>query len=163
MNNNNNYSNINDEYRDIALTRLLESISNRRLIQHLRLELFKNCDFEPKNLGSLNLHNSSIEKDIYWWIIRVAQDILEQLEENKGIYLGYFHPSKIGLRRNVRDLLLENEEELFGWEIFYTEYLKKFIEDKDRLEIDPVGYYQKLYDFITLELTYDGVYEILLS
>ena len=44
-----------DEYKDMALSELLKSISNRRLIQYLRLELYKNIDFEPKNLESLNL------------------------------------------------------------------------------------------------------------
>ena len=58
---------------------------------------------------------------------------------------------------------MDDEEELFGWEIVYAEYLKKFIEDNYRLEIDPIGYYQKIYDFITLDLTYDGVYETLIS
>ena len=152
-----------DEYKDIALNKLLKSISNRRLIQYLRLELYKNIDFEPKNLESLNLIHSSIEKECFEFIKEFAQDILEQLEENKMIYFGYFHPSKIGLGRSVRDLLLEDEEELFGWEIVYAEYLKKFIEDNYRLEIDPIGYYQKIYDFITLDLTYDGVYETIIS
>ena len=89
----------NDEYKDIALNKLLKSISNRRLIQYLRLELYKNIDFEPKNLESLNLIHSSIEKECFEFIKEFAQDILEQLEENKAIYFGYFHPSKIGLGR----------------------------------------------------------------
>ena len=152
-----------NEYRDIALNKLLKSISNRRLIQYLRLELYKNIDFEPKNLESLNLIHSSIEKECFEFIKEFAQDILEQLNENKNIYFGYFYPSKIGLGVNVRDLLLENEEELFGWEVIYAEYLEKFVNDNDRLEIDPIGYHQKLYDFITLDLTYDGVYETLIS
>jgi len=151
------------EFKDMALSELLKSISNRRFIQFLRLELYKKIDFEPKNLELLNLIHSSIEKECYEFIKEFAQDILEQLEENKAIYFKYFHPSKTGLGCYVRDLLLEDEEELFGWEIYYSEYLKKFIEDKDRLEIDPVGYYKKLYDFIILDLNYDGVYEILIS
>ena len=147
------------EYRDMALTRLLDAISNRRLIQHLRFQLFKNVDFQPENLIELNLKNSQIEKDIYLWISTIAKEILEQLNDNVDIYKYYFMPNVVGLKENVRDLLLDNEEELFAWEIFYQEYLKKFLEDKERLAKDPVGYYQKIYEFIMLDITYNDLYE----
>lgn len=153
---------INSEFRDTALSRLLESISNRRLIQHLRLQLFKKVDFQPKNLDELNLTNSTIEKDIYFWIEITAKDILEQLKENVWIYKFYFLPRYQGLQENVRDLLLPGEEEKFGWEIFYEEYLEKFLNDSRRLEIDPIGYYQKIYEFISVDLTYNDEWETLI-
>lgn len=149
------------EFRETALQRLLESISNRRLIQHLRLQLFRNVDFEPKNLVNLNLTNSTIQEDIFHWIKITAKDILEQLKENTWIYKFYFLPISQGLTENVRDLLLPGEEEKFAWEIIYEECLEKFINDNRRLEMDPIGYYQKIYEFLTLDLTYNDQWESL--
>lgn len=160
---NNNNRKIFSEYRDMALTNLLEAISNRRLIQHLRLQLFKNVDFQPKDFNKLNLKNSIIEKDIYWWIYISASDILEQLTTNKTIYFQYFSPRNNPRETNVRDLMLPGEEEKFGWEIIYQEHLEKFINDEQRKENDPIGYFQKIYEFIMLDLTYDDEWETFIS
>ena len=148
------------EYKDLALTKLIESISNRRLIQHLRFQLFKKSDFQPKELVELNLNNSTIQQELYEEIDLIAQDILDLLNENVFIYKRFFIPKRCLLPiEDVRDLFLQGEEELFGWEIFYQEYLEKFITDKKRKSEDPIGYYQKIYEFILIDLSYGDIYE----
>lgn len=153
------------DFKEKAFENLMESTSNRRIIQHLRLQLFQKTDFPPEKMEVLNLRNSRIEKDLFLDIKTTADLILEELERNIFIYNRYFRPLSIeSLRSNilkaeVRSYLLKGEEDLFGWEIFYIEYLAKFLYDNDRLENDPIGYYQKLYDFIVLDMNYDGKYE----
>lgn len=148
------------EYRDTALTGLMQAISNRRLIQHLRLKLFRKSDFKPEDLEPLNLRNSEIEQDLFTDIFITTTDILELLEENVFIYRKYFIPRPQFNQTNVRDLFLPGEEDYFGWEIFYAEYLRKFYEDHRRKTNDIIGYYQKIYEFIMLDLTYDNEYEL---
>lgn len=154
-----------EDYKEKAFIKLLESTSNRRIIQHLRLRLFKETDFPPEKLDQLNLRNSKIEKDLFLDIKTTASLILDELEKQVYIYNRYFRPLSIeGLRSNilkaeVRGYLLKGEEYLFGWEIFYLEYLAKFLNDKDRLEEDPIGYYQKIYEYIVYDMTYDDKYE----
>lgn len=154
------------EFKDEAFIKLMETTSNRRLIQHLRLRLFQKVDFTPEKLVELNLQNSEIEKETQQTIKFTAESILEELSNNVFIYDRYFKPSHYEgdlrnsfLKAEVRGYLLRNEEYKFGWEIFYLEYLAKFLHDNDRLENDPIGYYQKLYDYIVLDMDYDGEYE----
>ena len=155
-----------EEVKEKAFIKLLESTSNRRIIQHLRLRLFQNTDFPPKTLMELNLKNSEVEKDTYLDIKTTAELILDELEKNVYIYNRYFRPVQYEgqlrdsiLKAEIRSYLLKGEEYLFGWEIFYLEYLAKFLNDKDRLENDPIGYYQKIYEYIVLDMDYDGKYE----
>lgn len=154
-----------EEFKEKAFTKLMESVSNRRVIQHLRLQLYQNTDFPPENLDLLNLRNSRIEKDLFLDIKTTASLIEDELEKNIYIYNRYFRPMATSsfrsniLKSIVRNYLLKGEEYLFGWEIIYLEYLSKFLYDNDRLEEDPIGYYQKLYDFIVLDMDYDGKYE----
>ena len=154
-----------EEFQETAFIKLMESVSNRRIIQHLRLRLFQNTDFLPEKLEGLNLRNSQVEKDIFLDIKTTGELILEELEKNIYIYNRYFRPCNYeGLRNGflkaeVRGYLLKGEERLFGWEIFYLEYLAKFLNDKDRLENDPIGYYQKIYEYIVLYMDYDVEYE----
>lgn len=153
------------DFKEKAFLKLMESTSNRRVIQHLRLRLFQETDFPPEILEELNLRNSRIEKDLFLNIKTTANLIEEQLEQNIYIYNRYFRPiptyglSSNLLKEEVRGYLLKGEESLFGWEIFYLEYLSKFLYDKDRLDEDPIGYYQKLYEFIVHDMFYDGKYE----
>lgn len=155
-----------EEFKEEAFLKLMEATSNRRLIQHLRLRLFQKVDFEPEKMADLNLQNSQIEKETNQIIKFTADTILEELEKNNFIYNKYFRPviyegdlrSSL-FKAEVREYLLKNEEQLFGWEIFYLEYLARFLNDKDRLENDPIGYYQKIYEYIVLDMDYDGEYE----
>lgn len=156
---------LSQDFKETAFTKLMESTSNRRIIQHLRLRLFQETDFLPEKLDILNLRNSTIEKDLFLDIKTTAELIIEELEKNIFIYNRYFRPLPIeGLRSNIlkselRGYLLKGEEELFGWEIIYLEYLAKLLNDNDRLENDTIGYYQKLYDYIVQDMSYDGKYE----
>lgn len=153
------------EFKERAFIKLMESVSNRRIIQHLRLKLFQNTDFQPNILDQMNLRHSRIEKDLFLDIKTTANLIIDELEKNVYIYNRYYRPlPHEGLRSNIlraeiRGDLLKGEEYLFGWEIFYLEYLSKFLNDKDRLEEDPIGYYQKIYEYIVLDMDYDGKYE----
>lgn len=154
------------EFKDEAFIKLMETTSNRRLIQHLRLRLFQKVDFTPEKLVELNLQNSEVEKETQEAIKFTAECILEELSNNVSIYNRYFKPNNYDrnlrnsfLKAEVRSYLLKNEEYKFGWEIFYLEYLAKFLHDNDRLENDTIGYYQKLYDYIVLDMDYDGEYE----
>ena len=151
------------QYKDRAFDGLLRSISNRRIIQTLRKELFKKADFQPEEIPNLNLCNSQIEEDLFFYIDFYANEIIENLEENVGIYKNFFLQSKTLLVENVRDLLLPDEEILFGWEIFYNEYLNKFVQDEHRKKIDKIGYYQKIYEFIMIDMTYNEKYETFIN
>lgn len=155
------------EFKNQAFFKLMETTSNRRLIQHLRLRLFQNVDFTPEKLVELNLQNSEIEKETQQTIKFTAESIIEELKKNISIYNRYFRPNNYWdgrlrnnlLKAEVRSYLLRNEEYKFGWEIFYLEYLARFLHDNDRLENDPIGYYQKIYEYIVLDMDYDGEYE----
>ena len=153
-----------------AFLNLMESVSNRRLIQHLRLQLFKNIDFQPEVLPNLKLSNSKIEKDIFTEIETTVKLIIEELEKNVYIYKTYYRPKPCCLyeresfenylvNQELRSYLLNGEESKFGWEIFYLEYLSKFYYDIDRKKDDKIGYHQKLYEFVVLDMDYDGEYE----
>lgn len=146
-------------YREEVLIELMESISNRRLIQHLRTKLFKQIDIQPKDLKSVNLTNSTIEKDIFYLIKTNSEYILHELQENRRIYRAYFGATDQGPGKNVRDMLLPGEEDLFIWDQFYLEYLEKFLNEKDQELFYPVKYYQKLYDFVIKDMTYNNRFD----
>lgn len=148
-----------NEYRNNAFIGLMDAISNRRIIQQLRLELFKVIDIQPKNLIHMNLLNSNIMNETYFYILNSSEEILDLLEDQVKIYNRYFMPTTQGLSSNVRDLFLPEEEELFLWEQHYRFWLSKFISDDTRLRVDPTGYYQKLYEFIIMDMTYGDVYD----
>lgn len=148
-----------NEYRNNAFIGLMDAISNRRIIQQLRLELFKAIDIQPKNLIHMNLLNSNIMNETYFYILNSSEEILDLLEDQVKIYNRYFMPTTQGLRTNVRDLFLPEEEELFLWEQHYLKWIRKFISDDTRLRVDPTGYYQKLYEFIIMDMTYGDVYD----
>lgn len=155
-----------EEFKETAFLKLMEATSNRRIIQHLRLRLFQETDFEPEKMPGLKLENSRVERETFQHIKITAEFILEELEKNVFIYNRYFRPIPYEgdlrgtmVKAEVRGYLLNGEEQLFGWEIFYLEYLARFLNDKDRLEEDPIGYYQKIYEYIVLDMDYDGEYE----
>lgn len=148
-----------DEYRNIAFERLLTAISNRRLIQHLRLDLFKKIDYQPKDIIRENLLNSQIMDDVFYQIKFYSEEILGLLKDQVYVYSFYFKPCRQGLARNVRDMLLPGEEELFTWEEHYKKWLTRFVNDEKRMMVDPIGYHQKLYEFIIMDMTYGDVYD----
>lgn len=153
--------NLGIDYRNFAFEKIMKSVSNRRLIQHLRLKLFVKLDFQPKNFKKLNLTNSNIEKDYFFNIKNTAKDILECLEENNQIYEYHFAPDMQGLTTNVRDMLLPGEENLFQLDCFYCYYLRNLFTDTTLELLDPTRYYQEIYDFIMLDLTYDHNYDFI--
>lgn len=148
-----------EEYRDLAFTRLMESVSNRRRIQSFRFKLFKKVDIQPKYFKKLNLIGSSLADDIYYYITDTARDIIDLLNENIYIYNFYFDPGLGG--QNVRDMLLPGEEELFHWDNTYMEYITNYYDQFEVKLVDPIGYYQRIYDFIIDKMTYDEVYDYL--
>ena len=150
---------IKNGYRESAFSRLMDSISNRRLIQYLRLELFKEIDIQPKYLEEENLLNSKYMDDTFFHIKNTSELILELLEEQVLIYTIFFSKSNISWKTSVRDMLLPGEEDKFTWEKHYRKWLRKFYDDEKRIVIDPIGYHQKLYDFIIRDLTYGDVYD----
>lgn len=150
---------INNGYRESAFIRLMDSLSNRRLIQYLRLELFKKIDIQPKYLEEENLLNSKFMDDTFLDIKISSEFILELLEEQVLIYTIFFAKSNLSWKTNVRDMLLPGEEDKFTWEKHYRKWLRKFYDDEKRIVIDPIGYHQKLYDFIIRDLTYGDVYD----
>ena len=147
----------NSEYKNRAFNSLMKAISNRRLIQHLRLELFKKVDYQPKDFIQKNLVNSIVMDDTFLEIILIVEEILPLLNENQDIFYQYFIVNRIS--NNCKDLLLDNEEELFQWDIHYCKWLQTFYDDEKRMITDLLGYYQKLYDFIILDMTYGDIYD----
>ena len=99
--------------------------------------------------------------DIFFYIKNSSEEIIELLEENRKLYIKYFNPNRQGLNQSVRvrDLLLPDEEELFFWDRHYLKWLKKCFNDNKRLIIDPIGYYQKLYEIIIIDMSYGDVYD----
>lgn len=160
----------NEQLNNKAFLNLMESTSNRRLIQHLRLQLFNKIDWQPEELPKLKLENSNVEKETFEEIEITTEFIIEELEKQVYIYKTYFRPKPCSLddreifeeylvNQELRSYLLKGEEAKFGWEIFYLEYLSKFYNDFERKNDDKIGYHQKLYEFIVLDMDYDGEYE----
>lgn len=147
--------------KDKAFLKNMEALSNRHVIQYLRHSLFKKVDFQPKNLVKQNLLNSQIMDDIFYEIKYTAADIIDLLKENKEIYNMYFmeKPIQTRLITTCKDVLLPGEEEEYQWDIHYFKWIKTFARDGKRLVIDPIGYHQKLYEFIIMDMTYGDIYD----
>lgn len=147
--------------RDKAFLKNMDAISNRRVVQYLRTRLFQKVDFQPKNLKKENLLNSKIMHDIYDDIQFTVNEILDLLYENKLIYNQYFMNKSIETRFNTscKDILLPGEDDLYYWDIHYYKWLTLFYEDNRRAIVEPLGYLQKLYEFIIKDMTYGDVYD----
>lgn len=147
--------------KDRAFLENMKVLSNRHVIQYLRNSLFKKVDFQPKNLVKENLLNSQIMEDIFYDIKTTTAEIIGLLKDNKHIYNMFFKNKNIQTRLNetCKDILLPGEEELYQWDIHYLKWINLFARDGRRLIIDPIGYYQKLYEFIIMDMTYGDVYD----
>lgn len=143
-----------DELKETAFERIMDSVSNRRQIQHLRKRLFLNLDYSPYKIKKYNL-NLSIEHEYWYEISSTSTTILTLLVENNWIYKFYI------LNNKFEDLLLNGESNLFNYELNYEQKLRNLINDKMLKEMDKFRYYQKLYDFIISDLTYGNIYDYL--
>ena len=144
------------ELKETAFKRIMDTVSNRRRIQHLRKLLFQSLDYTPKNIKKYNIDLAKTHESWYE-IITTSNEILNLIHENNWVYKFYISNNQFD------DLLLNGESKLFDYEKFYEQYLEKFINDKLLKEQDEFSYYQKLYDFIIYDLTYGDIYDYSLS
>lgn len=146
------------DYQDFCFQKLLESNNNRKLIQHLRIKIFREVDFQPKVFEEESLP-TSIKQETYQIIEENANLILALLMENEETYIKYFMEDRQGLSTNVRHLLLPDEATLFRWEMFYCSFLKRFLNDKRMFYQEKNRYFQMIYDTIIKDMHYGDKYD----
>lgn len=142
------------ELKETAFKRLMDTVSNRRRIQHIRKKLFINLDYTPKKIKKYNL-DLAITHESWYEIITTSNEILTLFHENNWVYKFYI------INNQFNDLLLDGESKLFDYEKKYELLLEKLINDTILKEQDKFKYYQKLYDFIIYDLTYGNIYDYL--
>lgn len=146
-----------EEYQQHCYEKLLESVKNRRQIQGLRLELFRQIDEQPKQT-----EKDSLQQKLYFdTIMDYALQIKSLLKKNQDIYINYFMENRQGILSNVRYLLLPDESQFFRWEMFYLQFLNRFLNDKRMYNQESVRYYQMLYDLMIKDMSYGNAYDFI--